>query len=578
MMLITASISPEPDRRGPCPASEAADSAQRPPAPGPRERMRRQERARVCFLGLRCREAEPRLRHVGLIRRCSSVGDQPPLVYRRRDAPGEARIDPLKSWRRFWICGSGLETEAARTAVRTEHQHPASSQVMDLVGAEVLLDLMLNSLLSSTRSNKCFSFTVLCTPGHLLKLLEVFAKGQGSLIPAKSCERPADGHWDLFFSKPDWVSLSLGVFVCQGCSLIHRSIFSLSEIKSVFQDSFEDHEIQFISSMGNEAAKAKYEQSVPPFYFRPSHSDCRILREQWIRAKYERQEFIHSERQEPYSTGYREGFLWKRGRDNGQFLSRRFILSEREGALKYYNKMDAREPKATMRIETLNATFQPAKIGNPCGMQITYLRDNSTRNIFEMTDWFMAIRAARFHYQKVAFPGANDEDRKGVKDETLVMNCSLFFLWLGWSHSSRRNSSVRVNVFQLVPRLTRSFTKEGFMQKTGPRHTEGFKKRWFTMDDRRLMYFKDPLDAFALGEVFIGSKENSYSVSAGLPSSVAGLHWSFGITIQTPDRKFLLACESEAEQKDWIQALQRVINRPMMPQEYAVEAHFKHKP
>lgn len=23
--------------------------------------------------------------------------------------------------------------------------------------------------------------------------------------------------------------------------------------------------------------------------------------------------------------------------------------------------------------------------------------------------------------------------------------------------------------------------------------TEGFKKRWFTMDDRRLMYFKDPL-------------------------------------------------------------------------------------
>ncbi len=42
----------------------------------------------------------------------------------------------------------------------------------------------------------------------------------------------------------------------------------------------------------------------------------------------------------------------------------------------------AKEPKAIMRIETLNATFQPAKIGNPCGLQITYLRDNSTRNIF----------------------------------------------------------------------------------------------------------------------------------------------------------------------------------------------------
>lgn len=30
---------------------------------------------------------------------------------------------------------------------------------------------------------------------------------------------------------------------------------------------------------------------------------CRLLREQWIRAKYERQEFVHVEKQEPYSTG-----------------------------------------------------------------------------------------------------------------------------------------------------------------------------------------------------------------------------------------------------------------------------------
>ncbi|XP_009705596.1 PREDICTED: arf-GAP with dual PH domain-containing protein 1, partial [Cariama cristata] len=114
---------------------------------------------------------------------------------------------------------------------------------------------------------------------------------------------------------------------------------------------------------------------------------------------------------------YREGFLWKRGRDNGQFLSRKFVLSEREGALKYFNKNDAKEPKAIMKIEHLNATFQPAKIGNPHGLQITYLKDNSTRNIFvyhedgkEIVDWFNAIRAARFHYLQVAFPGASDVD------------------------------------------------------------------------------------------------------------------------------------------------------------------------
>lgn len=34
----------------------------------------------------------------------------------------------------------------------------------------------------------------------------------------------------------------------------------------------------------------------------------RLLREQWIRAKYERKEFIHSEKQEPYSAGSERNF------------------------------------------------------------------------------------------------------------------------------------------------------------------------------------------------------------------------------------------------------------------------------
>ncbi|KAM6957555.1 arf-GAP with dual PH domain-containing protein 1-like [Aplochiton taeniatus] len=300
-------------------------------------------------------------------------------------------------------------------------------------------------------------------------------------------------------------------------------------------------------SNGNDAAKAKYEQKMPAFYYRPTRQDCTLLREQWIRAKYERNEFVRLERQEPYSAGYREGFLWKRGRDNGQFLSRKFILTEREGVLKYFNKHDAREPKAVMKIPTLNATFQPSKIGHPHGLQITYLKNNSTRNIFvyhedakEMVDWFNAIRAARFHFLQVAYPGAHNSD--------------------------------------LVPKLTRNYIKEGYMEKTGPKHTEGFKKRWFTMDDRRLMYFRDPLDAYARGEVFIGSKDNSYTVLPGLPLSTQGNHWQFGITIVTPERKFLFACETEEAQLGWMASFQVVVNRPMLPQEYAVEAHFKHKP
>nr|XP_042096361.1 arf-GAP with dual PH domain-containing protein 1 isoform X1 [Ovis aries] len=358
----------------------------------------------------------------------------------------------------------------------------------------------------------------------------------------------ASSAWDPPTCRdPDWASYTLGVFICLSCSGIHRNIPHVSKVKSVRLDTWEDVQVEFMASRGNAIARATFESKVPPFYYRPSASDCQLLREQWIRAKYERQEFAHPERQEPYSAGYREGFLWKRGRDNGQFLSRKFVLTEREGALKYFNRSDAKEPKAVMKIEHLNATFQPAKIGHPHGLQVTYLKDNSTRNVFvyhedgkEMVDWFNALRAARFHYLQVAFPGASDAD--------------------------------------LVPKLSRNYLQEGYMEKTGPKQTEGFRKRWFTMDDRRLMYFKDPLDAFARGEVFIGSRESGYTVLDGLPPSTQGHHWPHGITIVTPERRFLLACETELEQRAWMEALRKVVDRPMLPQEYAVEAHFKHKP
>jgi hypothetical protein len=30
-----------------------------------------------------------------------------------------------------------------------------------------------------------------------------------------------------------------------------------------------------MSSAGNRAARVKYEQKVPPFYYRPTHTDCK---------------------------------------------------------------------------------------------------------------------------------------------------------------------------------------------------------------------------------------------------------------------------------------------------------------
>ncbi|XP_048869542.1 arf-GAP with dual PH domain-containing protein 1 [Brienomyrus brachyistius] len=352
---------------------------------------------------------------------------------------------------------------------------------------------------------------------------------------------------DCGAADPEWASCSLGVFICLGCSGIHRNLPEIGKVKSVTLSRWEDSEVQFMAERGNKAMKAQYEVVVPVYYYKPTHKDCQALREQWIRAKYERKEFSTAGGKLPYEEGMREGMLMKRGRDNGQFFSRRFVLLEREGTLKYYAKQDAKMPKAVIKVDTINATFQPDKISNPNGLQITYLKENITRNIFlyhesskEIVDWFNSIRYVQFHYLKVAFPGSSDAELK--------------------------------------PKLTRNFLKEGYMEKTGPRQTEGFKRRWFTLDYRRLMYFKDPLDAFAKGEVYLGHRDLGYRVCTGLPT---GTHcngaWQHGITIVTPDRSFLFTCESESEQQDWISHFSSVIGTSMSPQEYSMEALFKHK-
>uniref|UniRef100_A0A4W4E8S5 ArfGAP with dual PH domains 1 n=1 Tax=Electrophorus electricus TaxID=8005 RepID=A0A4W4E8S5_ELEEL len=353
--------------------------------------------------------------------------------------------------------------------------------------------------------------------------------------------KPGPQHTTTHKPDPEWGSCSLGVFICLICSGIHRNIPDIGKVKSLRLSCWEDSEVEFMAENGNEAAKIKYEARVPAYYYKPTHKDCQVLKEQWIKAKYERMEFTQDRKSLVYDEGSRDGMLMKRGRDNGQFLSRRFVLSEREGTLKYFTKSDAKEPKAVIKVDTINASFQPEKIGNPNGLQITYLKDYSTRNIFlyhesskEIVDWFNSIRAVQLHYLKVAFPGASE--------------------------------------FELTPKLTRNFLKEGYMEKTGPRQTEGFKKRWFTLDHRRLMYFKDPLDAFAKGEVFLGHRDLGYSAHAGLPS---GTHsngaWRHGITIVTPERSFLFTCESEAEQQDWLKHFNDVTSAQMSPQEYSGE-------
>lgn len=351
--------------------------------------------------------------------------------------------------------------------------------------------------------------------------------------------------------EPNWASCKLGVFVCLRCSGVHRNLVPSNRVKSINLDFWDDDMVEYMKANGNAFAKAKYEHAVPVYYYRPHQDDCDVLREQWIRAKYERMEFTGMTKYPPpaYTTGFYEGMLWKKGKANEQFLKRKFVLSQTEFTLTYHNKEDeSKGPKACIHIKDLNVTFQPEKIGHANGLQITFLVDSHTRSLYvyhesgeEVVSWFNAIRAARFAYLKTAYPTGSDNE--------------------------------------LIPRITRNYLKEGYMEKTGPMQKEQYKKRWFILDaqDRKLLYFKGQLDAQELGAVFIGTESNGYSVQDCPPKMTRGNKWKFGVTMKTPNRQFAFLCEQEKEQKEWVEALKLVMAKSMQPQDYTIEANLRAK-
>ncbi|XP_064595706.1 arf-GAP with dual PH domain-containing protein 1-like isoform X2 [Liolophura sinensis] len=345
---------------------------------------------------------------------------------------------------------------------------------------------------------------------------------------------------DCGAKDPEWASYNIGVFLCQDCAGIHRSMGThISKIKSIKLDNWENSQLELMAAMGNEKAKSNYEQFVPAFYRRPKSTDPLVLREQWIHAKYERAEFQDPERQAAYTTNYREGTLYKRGRDDKKYYPRKFALSTQNNTLSYFNKEVARTPKASINLDTLNAVFVPEKTGNPCALQLMFDENGSTRNVFvyandpkEIVDWFHCIRAAKLSRKQIAFP---DRDANEMAED-----------------------------------LTHDFLMEGWLSKMGP-NNEPYRRRWFTLDRRKLMYTEDPLNAFALGELFIGHKDSGgYSVEAGVPDGKDAP--GFGFTLTTPNRVFYLSAESKEDMDKWIDSLQKVMEMPLTPQDSRLAA------
>lgn len=101
----------------------------------------------------------------------------------------------------------------------------------------------------------------------------------------------------------------------------------------------------------------------------------------------------------------------KKGREDPRYFPRRFVLDP--VTLRYYVK-EKSNPKAVIKLVDLDVCLAPQKCSKPYSLQLSYLKDGSTRHLYVYHDdpelvmqWYHALRIGKLGALKKNCSGGN---------------------------------------------------------------------------------------------------------------------------------------------------------------------------